>query len=1595
MKLNPLKKTEHISKRYKNYILSSFSFGKDYLQDVFNEEMTQEDLIKGPYVALQTPFKRGSSINGLVDAGILCKSFKKLNMTEKEFSRPLYSHQESAIGIIGSGRSAVITTGTGSGKTECFLYPILDEILREIEQGNREVGIRALFLYPMNALVNDQFERIRSLIKGCPDIKYGFFTGDTPEYKKERARIEQELGEKLPENELVTREEIRNNPPHILFTNYSMLEHLLIRPNEYNIFKAERLKNWKFVVLDEAHTYNGAKVIEISMLMRRLTACADRKPAFILTSATLGEKGESEGRILDFARGLTSVEFDKNDIIFADRIPFDGSYATACLPEDLYKHLNESFPDEEKVRFVCRDYGFADSLDSREIIYELLLRDRNTAKLYDLLKHSCRSFYDITDAFGGTISEEGLSNLIDLVNIAEKDGKGLFELRYHSFARPLAGGFVSFGEIPKLSLRRVREIDGMQAFEIGNCRYCHAPYIIGRIEKNGDCEYLVQNDNVDIYDIYEKENENVRLDFFLLSPPPSSDDDDDDGIVSIDKNELLCEYMLCPKCGEIHDKNNIAAVSCSCSCERKSVYRVLRKGDENGKSRFVSGSDESLNNISKCPSCGHRSVRGVVKNLTMGKDESTAIIAQLLYESIDIGDDVPTKAVSKPIGRFGKPVGPEKRESKVKQFIAFSDSRQKAGFAAVFFDSVQKRMLRKRIIWKVIEDCNYRDIPVDVLIAKTHQIITENGLFAEKNDRSDPRAGKEAWITVLKDLMKIDGDFDGEGCGLYYFDLNLDDALDSIDDSQAGEIFKDLGVRNLTRKELETLIQVAFEIFKTSPAIDYSDSGIVEGSDEARDNFEFRAYTHPICYKLGSGMADKTAKSFFHVKGAVNKITRYVMNALDIKDVSDAEEILSVLFKEIGIPYLFEGNGSYKIKASRYVLKNYRTNKYYRCSKCRRFTPYNLRGTCVHDRCGGRLEECDPDLELKNNFYRNQFVHEKIESIVIQEHTAQINRKHGREYQNDFRNKKINILSCSTTFEMGVDIGNLETVFMRNMPPTPANYVQRAGRAGRRKESSAYILTFCENKPHDYAYFDNPADMISGVIRPPHFDVINFKIIERHLIAACLGFFFRTHTDYFKDIMSFVLRGGIKAFYDYIKSSPSDLNAYINKIIPEDRYAVYRDFKWLDINNGMKDKVERFQKEIQEQINEYSKLKAAAVKEGLFKDADTYGRYIEHIQTGKVIDFLSDACVIPKYGFPVDVVTLEVSPKERGRSFSLDGLNLQRDLRIAISEYAPGSEVVADKKKYTSRYITIRKGQEHIKNYFCKCHKCQKINIYTGARLESCSYCGTELNSKKNEYFIEPIYGFGAGETKTSVVRKPAKTYAGSVSYIGDGEKPEIFLDLQPAMKIESSSNDKLLVMNTRKFFMCPKCGYSGELKSNEEVKVEHSTFYGHKCPNGMRTDKDGNPRVPKFEYPRLGHCFRTDVARFIIPSLSASVSMSYESALSFMYAFLEGISESMNIERGDIDGIVELGSSGDSWDILIYDDVPGGAGHVKRLMNRNAVISSLKAALLTVSKACCDESLSCYRCLRNYKNQSFHKKLARGLAQNVIGNLLKDTERL
>lgn len=179
---------------------------------------------------------------------------------------------------------------------------------------------------------------------------------------------------------------------------------------------------------------------------------------------------------------------------------------------------------------------------------------------------------------------------------------------------------------------------------------------------------------------------------------------------------------------------------------------------------------------------------------------------------------------------------------------------------------------------------------------------------------------------------------------------------------------------------------------------------------------------------------------------------------------------------------------------------------------------------------------------------------------------------------------------------------------------------------------------------------------------------------------------------------------------------------------------------------------------------------------------------------------------------------------------------------------------------------------------------------------------------------------------------------------------------------------------------MCPECGYSDIVKRG---MITPQTFKPHK--NYKLFDCPQN----ELDYLRLGHKFQTDVARLTIPMLDSADKIAYPQALSFLYAFLEGVSNALGIERTDIDGVLELNLEWQSYDILLYDNVPGGAGHVKRLLDKDAILSSLNAALDKVSKDCCDENTSCYNCLRNYYNQSYHTKLQRKLAIDIIKRLL------
>lgn len=223
----------------------------------------QDAFAKGPYLDVTDAFEKGKCIAELIEEGILPKSFSKINMN---MTRPLYLHQEKAIRKVATeNRNLVVSTGTGSGKTESFLIPILRELATEAEAGTLCPGVRALLIYPMNALANDQTERLRSLLSNYPEIKFGVYTGQTKQKDADAIEDYKSLNNgNLPcENELISRDQMIASPPHILITNYAMLEYLMVRPRDSIFFDGEFATHWK-----QDYLINGSIICKRSQKRR-------------------------------------------------------------------------------------------------------------------------------------------------------------------------------------------------------------------------------------------------------------------------------------------------------------------------------------------------------------------------------------------------------------------------------------------------------------------------------------------------------------------------------------------------------------------------------------------------------------------------------------------------------------------------------------------------------------------------------------------------------------------------------------------------------------------------------------------------------------------------------------------------------------------------------------------------------------------------------------------------------------------------------------------------------------------------------------------------------------------------------------------------------------------------------------------------------------------------------------------------------------------------------------------------------------------------------------------------------------------------------
>ncbi len=749
---NPAEASEHIKQEFIDYILTRNALPDKDMRALLRQRL-ESTIANGPIVDIKDVFLSIETIEDLVCEDRLSKLFldleKKKPTDYKRWlptNRRLYVHQIRAIEKLLAGRNAVITTGTGSGKTECFLIPLLDALLREKELGTLGPGVRVILIYPMNALANDQMKRLRNLLMYYPDITFGVYSGDTDHHignaEATYAQLHQadecsELREPL-RNERISRDQMQKSPPHILCTNYAMLEYMMLRPNDGKVFEGAKIR---YVVLDEAHIYRGATGMETAMLLRRLKSRLSgvSNVQFVLTSATLGRQGKSEPDIIQFAENLTGGHFAPDDVIFGEREPQLLQGVGIQVDVNLFSRIAEASTaiqgEDWKVRIssIFEQHGmpYRKDLQPSENIYILCIE----SSLYHVMREKVRGPVDMEEfARCLNVSKQQAIEFIHVCTLAEKDKKALIDARYHFLLRALEGLYAPLNGEKELFLeRRTQMPNGDTVFEIAICNTCDSMAVVGEVTRNSQngIEYLVQTNR------YESKKrhfhickQNVNDQEIAPEDLQSIGEEQEEDSENTRKNPKIIDWWLCTHCGAVSKKMEGRP---HCSCGSSSLLPVCEfEGAE-----------------TRCPNC----LQGAYYRFYLGQEAATAVLATSLYECL------PTQKVTcKRNGQIWEWNGG-------KQFLSFSDSRPEAAYFAPYLKKSYEEFLRRRAIVHIIQgkrceserdgyDYTIQDLIDDLIVLfKKRKAFVEPLDQEPRNRELEKICRQQAWMAALNELI--------------------------------------------------------------------------------------------------------------------------------------------------------------------------------------------------------------------------------------------------------------------------------------------------------------------------------------------------------------------------------------------------------------------------------------------------------------------------------------------------------------------------------------------------------------------------------------------------------------------------------------------------------------------------------------------------------------------------------------------------------------------------------------------------------------------------------------------------------------------------
>jgi len=1629
---------------------------------------------------------------------------------------PPYKHQADALEAFfgDNADDLIVATGTGSGKTETFLYSAIGSLAMEGTQrpaSFAKPGVRVLLLYPMNALVSDQTARLRRLLgdERMADLfdkrwgrrpRFGMYTSRTPypgirtnskdgrniapllEYfvdleqseDKEKQNLVRELksrgrwpakdligflapdeeeiktyksGKKTGatyrskhwdhrlftqagDRELLTRHEIQKSPPDLLVTNYSMLEYMLLRPIERSIFRktsdwlASDDRNQFLLILDEAHMYRGVSGAEVGLLIRRLQSrlgiSRDRMRC-ILTSASLGsgpsaeKAGQAFGEALTGKRqkgGFTVVRGTRETRPRSKPGTTEEAAAFAGVNPTVFAGIDNA-TIEQALASVAVSLGWdPPDGDRPQYVGKQLAGIGPLELLIETCAGNGTAFESLARQLFPTVSPEqaeaATDGLLGLGSFARRHEPGrqeqpLLPTRVHMFFRGLPSVHACVNEEctdrrfaveGKAILGRFYTEPrthckcGARVFEIFTHRDCGACFM--RAFGVGRRADFLWNEHGGTLSQFGAPLHEIH--FLLEEPHP-------------EQVRNVEPVWLDIATGRLHDKQP----------SEMSGFRMMcrpTRADE----------EELLSTFRACPICTRRTNTGGTLKIMDLATKGEQPFANLIREQFV--NQVATKALD------------ERHPNEGRKALLFSDGRQKAArLARDLPREVERDSLREALIAALQElsKIGKEPVPDDTLYAAFVLVCARHHLhFFDGHDQK----------ALLEECQRLQKDYD--------LDLSL--ALDDGWKATPPTRYRQALLRQISDPYYSLIAACAVVVQPRRSKLKLLERRVTGVPQEKLSEITEAWIREMLYHDAFDPNLTLTTRyqefPFFEPVRAEDGLKTFFADVTKRAQLDDPsiDQLRSGLFEVFTRTAVNSDDSGRLLTGDALTIKTAINDIWWQCLFCGYVQSRPFLGSC--EQCGQKeLEQRPPDhpyMRARKDFFREPLravlKGQRPVHITAEEHTAQLSQRDAgvvyattEEFELRFQDvplgkdkPAVDVLSCTTTMEVGIDIGSLTAVGLRTVPPLRENYQQRAGRAGRRGTSVSSVLTFAQGGAHDAFHFEHPDVMISGPAREPRIKSDNRRLARRHIYSYLLQTFFHQQMDRLPeaeqeglaasrpDLMSAFgpaaafFKGDDEftfiAFEQWMKDANSKrVREHIvswlpNDLFPEastpaaDKIAFVR-----ETSAHLLEELAKIGKELEPKI-------AESQKQGSGEKASEE----ETAEPTSLLDLLFDKGLLPSYAFPTDLCSFVIQePEKYGKIIERERPQLAKTQ--ALSEYAPGRILVVNKQTYRVGGVffdglaTSGPAEgffDGVRERYIGCPRCSFVRLDQATNVESplanveCPVCRGEL--QVNELLDPPAFSPEAGRRLRDEDRDQDITYASSA------QLPEL-LDRDfdwdtltgSQMSFAYQEGVKLIVTNKGKgnsgFGVCETCG-AAWLSDDPDSEKEHPRPF--LLPDYVlkreQPPKKCNGQVRKGLY--LGHQFRTDI---LLLRLEFRATMDFSPDRPWLNDGLAtcaeavglGASLGLSIDPGELSSGYRFvppshGGIGAA-EIYLFDTASGGAGYAYEVGRNLPEMLKHIENLLTNCPGHCERS--CTKCLRHYGNRFLHPRLDRRLGLQLL----------